>query len=154
MSFDRYSGQQLVLQGNEKNVLRNSAGSYGAGIATLLAVYQLQQPMIRVLEGSEAGSTDHSQARSAAYAPKGNQPQRTAATHSSNSNFIPPHKSANAFQPPQTMGEVFQRMGRPVLARCAAGSVAFFCAGAIQTYMAAKTPKPVPAAPSKPKQEF
>lgn len=39
------------------------------------------------------------------------------------------------YAPPQNLAEVFQRVGRPVLMRVGAGSVAFFCAGVAQTYV-------------------
>jgi hypothetical protein len=50
---------------------------------------------------------------------------------------VPPHKQSNAFQPPQSTEEIFQRMGRPLLMRLGAGGVALFCAGVAQTYVAA-----------------
>ena len=42
------------------------------------------------------------------------------------------------YVPPQNLGEVFQRVGRPVLARLGAGGVALFCAGVAQTYVACR----------------
>jgi len=45
------------------------------------------------------------------------------------------------YVPPKSVGEVFQRVGRPILMRVGAGSVAFFCAGAAQTYVALRNNK-------------
>lgn len=43
------------------------------------------------------------------------------------------------YVPPQSIGEAFQRVGRPVLLRAGAGLVAFFCAGMAQTYVSLRT---------------
>jgi hypothetical protein len=45
-------------------------------------------------------------------------------------------ENKKVYVPPQNIGEAFQRVGRPVLMRVGAASVAFFCAGAAQTYVA------------------
>lgn len=45
------------------------------------------------------------------------------------------------YVPPKSAGEVFQRVGRPVLMRVGAGSIALFCAGAAQTYVALRNDK-------------
>jgi hypothetical protein len=39
------------------------------------------------------------------------------------------------YVPPQSIGEVFQRVGRPIVLRLGASSAAFFCAGVVQTYV-------------------
>lgn len=45
------------------------------------------------------------------------------------------------YVPPKNFADVFQRVGRPVLMRAGAGSVAFLCAGAAQTYVALRNNK-------------
>ena len=83
----------------------------------------------------------HTSSGTEIHNPNGGSTGNNSGSKSCNSNvnkkFIPPHKRklADQFQPPKSMGEVFQRMGRPVLIRSAGGCVAFFVAGALQTYM-------------------
>lgn len=48
-------------------------------------------------------------------------------------------KEKKGYVPPKNIGEVFQRVGRPVLMRVGAGAVAFFCAGAAQTFVALRS---------------
>jgi len=45
------------------------------------------------------------------------------------------------YVPPKTFGEVFQRVGRPALMRVGLGSIAFFCSGVAQTYVAVRNEK-------------
>jgi len=111
-----YSGQQLVLSKKQLSLApTQSAGSYAAGIVTLAGAYGLQSTLFPKLA---------------------EKPNKATRASSKSKSFVPPHKQAQAYQPPQTMGEVFQRMGRPLLMRVGAGSVAFFCAGIVQTIVA------------------
>jgi hypothetical protein len=124
--FMWYGGQQFVvhqmLQKSSQELShfstvlpRQSALGYASGIATLFGTFRLQAPLIDRFEG---GKEAKERARLAF---------RTEIT--------PPHKSLNPFRPPQTATELYERAGRPILARLSAGSVAFFCAGAVQAYV-------------------
>jgi hypothetical protein len=110
-----YSGEQVALSQLKKQRPTNrSFTSYGAGIVALAGTYALQIPLIKMIEGSGGPS------------------QVTGPRQSS----TPPHKSTNPFKPPRTGAELYATLGRPFLARAGAGSVAFFCAGAIHIYVA------------------
>lgn len=67
-------------------------------------------------------------------------------TYGLQSMLFPAHEShttvkdrKKVYVPPQSIGEAFQRVGRPVLIRAGAGFVAFFCAGMAQTYVALRS---------------
>jgi len=114
-----YSGQQFVLHRSKlAEAPSPSTISFISGITALVGTYSVQCPIVRSIEGGDVAGEK--------------------AKEAIQKEFVPPHKQAQPFQPPQTLGEVYQRMGRPILARLGAGSIAFFCAGAIQTYVASK----------------
>lgn len=50
-------------------------------------------------------------------------------------------ENKKVYVPPQSVGEAFQRVGRPVLLRLGAASIAFFAAGITQTYVACRNNK-------------
>jgi len=53
---------------------------------------------------------------------------------------LPPHKrmATQRFQPPQTIHELMQFVGRPLLMRVGAASVAFYLTGAAQAYIGSR----------------
>jgi len=107
-----FLGQQTaLLPTNKREAPIQSPGSYMAGITTLVGVYGLQSTQF---------------------------PQNGQVAKNSTSKFVPPQKQARdvQFQPPKSMAEALQRMGRPVFMRVGAGGVAFFCAGVVQTFVA------------------
>ena len=108
-----YSGQwtaQTWLPNKTKQP-PSSLSSYLAALATLAASYRSQRPLIRYLDGDAT-----------------NQP-------AIRNELTPPHKSSRPFRPPQTPTELYQQLGRPFLARCLAGGIAFFAAGAVQVWV-------------------
>lgn len=119
--FMWYQGQQCVYQGMRSRQLSNplprqSFLSYSSGLATLAGTFYVQRPLIDRFEGGQEA--------------------RDKARAAFRTEFTPPHKSPNPFRPPQTALELYERAGRPMLARLTAGSLAFFCAGAVQAYVA------------------
>jgi hypothetical protein len=118
---------------------QQTTGSYIAGIATFATVYGLQSMLFPkdinantnvIQEGSNSLNNQSG--------------MKSNNTNNSNSNssktFIPPHKrkAADQFQPPKSMTEAFQRVGRPILIRSGSAGVAFFFAGVVQTYITMK----------------
>jgi hypothetical protein len=89
--------------------------SYGTGLATLYGSYELQFPWIQKYEASSSKI-------------------RQAVSRE----LTPPHKLSNPYQPPQTPKELWETLGRSLVSRFAAGSIAFFCAGTVQTFVAAQ----------------
>lgn len=96
-----------------------SAATYASGVLALVGTYGLQSTVVNYLEQRGDGTSTRS-------------PPPTAAAAQSSS----PKKKSQPFVPPKNMGELFNRAGRPVLIRLGATFVAFFCAGAIQTFAA------------------
>jgi hypothetical protein len=47
----------------------------------------------------------------------------------------PSAKQAEPYKPPSGFGDMLRRSGKPILLHVGAASMAFFCAGAIQTYV-------------------
>jgi hypothetical protein len=111
-----YGRQLVITRQNLRDMPKQSLASQTAGLFALYSTYKLQSPLLAFFDGD---ATAQSRARETM--------QRE---------FTPPHKSLHAFQPPQTLTEVYERAGRPILARLGAVSLAFFCAGAVQTYVA------------------
>ena len=140
-----YLGQQAALSltalssRNKRNdadhEIAYTTGSYIAGIATLGSAYGILSSRFHLLEYAGAKQMEENT-------------NVTMRSHSSSKHvgsgrkagyeFIPPHKQAQSqqFQPPKTMSEAIQRMGRPVLIRAGAGCIAFFCSGLVQTLVA------------------
>lgn len=99
-----------------------------AGLITLTGTFLVQDSMIQRWEA--ASELQHQEA----------QQFRQGARENMN-RFLPHKNPGGAFQPPQTPQELIERLGRPLLTRLAAASLSFFCAGAVQTYMAAALQK-------------
>lgn len=138
-----FGGQSLVLRQRGRRRLDRqqrpppfSYSSYALGLAVALPVYYMQRPWIRWMEQSRQQGL---QTQSAVPANKTGHSIATTSTRSTTTQFRtpPPHKldPAVRFQPPQTLAEFWQRMGRPVTARVGALAVSFFCAGAMQAWM-------------------
>lgn len=106
-----------------ENPPRQNILTYSAGLLTLGGTFIVQDSLI---QRWEAASGLQQQGEQAKHNAKGN------------AKYFLPHKDPTyAFQPPQTPQELIQRLGRPLLSRLAAASVSFFCAGVVQTYLAA-----------------
>lgn len=125
-----YSGQQFVMTRCPLPSLRFTAmpssqpppqtlGSYTAGLITVGGTYFVLEHLIQQTEVSGAANNP--------------------GTTTSSPRHVIPHKAPphQAFQPPQTIEELIQRLGPPLLSRLGALSFSFFCAGAVQTYVAA-----------------
>lgn len=103
--------------------------SYTAGIITLSGMYLSQD---RLIQQWEAGCSKT--ANNAASSSPQQHPHQTTPT---NSKYFLPHKAPHqAFRPPQTVQELMERLGPPLLSRLGAASLSFFCAGVVQTYVA------------------
>ena len=120
-----YMGQQTALSlfrpsaGRRiTDVPSQTTGSYIAGLAALAGTFALQSSQFHRLENTATTTANSTKKRIPA-----------------SKAYVPPHKQAHShqFQPPKTMGEFFQKMGRPVLIRAGAGGIAFFCSGMVQT---------------------
>lgn len=134
------SGQHIVLQQKKlqhKVPPQSGLAAYGAGVATVAGTYFGLQAALFPPEASSEPVDSHSSSAE----PKGSglTKQQGATKSGCAKDFVPPHKQqqAQAFHPPQSMGEFAQRMGRPLLMRMGVGGVAFFCAGVVQTCVAA-----------------
>ena len=99
-----------------------NVSSYLAGAAVLVPVYWAQTPLIRAM----GGDTGHSSTNNSSHK------QTTVLQQRGHRDYVPPHKATVPFRPPQTVPEMWKRMGRPVVARLMACSVACFCAGVVQ----------------------
>lgn len=106
--------------------------SFGSGIATLSGSYLALDHCIHRLETASASTTSTSSTTGGAAA------KQTAASVQQTSKYFLPHKAApgQAFRPPQTVTELMERLGPPLLSRLGAVSFSFFCAGVVQTYVA------------------
>ena len=123
-------GQQAatsITKGTEYDMLHisninHSTGSYMAGIGSMLGIYGIISSQFVRLEDTNTNTSTKTSIN--------NTKTKTSTHHI----HIPPHKQTKAhqFQPPKTIQEAFQRMGRPVLIRAGAGSIAFFCGGLVQ----------------------
>ena len=105
--------------------------SYASGIATAAGLYHVQSTVIARYEPKSSIMVPTASATT-------NIPARRTTT--AGDSFIPPHKATQPFRPPQTVNELYQALGRPFLTRLAAASVSFFCAGAVQAYVAGARP--------------
>mgnify|MGYP005846170743 CR=1 FL=1 len=99
--------------------------TYGVGVAVLTGTFLLQDSAIQRWEATADLQQQEAQ-----------QFKHSAKEHVKH--FLPHKNPTQAFQPPQTPQELVERLGRPLLSRLAAASFSFFCAGAVQTYLAAK----------------
>ena len=95
--------------------------SFAAGLLTLYGIYRVQFPFVQQWEQSGPNYERNN----------------LHVSRSDSKVHVPPHKSSAAFQPPQTLHDLWERMGRSVIGRFGAGAVAFFCAGTVQTCVAA-----------------
>ena len=100
--------------------------SYISGIATLSGSYLALDHCIHKWEVSSSLSSTSTK------------PQTPSSSVQQNSKYFLPHKASpsQAFRPPQTVPELMERLGPPLLSRLGAASFSFFCAGAVQTYVA------------------
>ena len=134
-----HTGDVHVLEPPPQSIM-----SYLTGIATLSGSYLVLDHCIHKWEVSSSSSPARTVARS------NNTQQRTGSSSSSalsstnntiiqkDSKYFLPHKASPSqmFRPPQTVKELMERLGPPLLSRLGAASFSFFCAGAVQTYVA------------------
>ena len=104
--------------------------SYMSGIATLSGSYLALDHCIHKWEVSSSSSSTTTTTTT--------KPQTSSSIIQQNSKYFLPHKASpsQAFRPPQTVSELMERLGPPLLSRLGAASFSFFCAGAVQTYVA------------------
>lgn len=137
-----FAGQASVLR-QQKHTSGSSYVSYAASLLIAIPTYYAQTPLIRWMEG------DRSQQQNPTTPTRRRHHQPPPSPRQQQASFVPPHKikdPAARFQPPQTPGEFWQRMGRPVAARVAALGTTFFCAGAVQAWWWTTSASLLPAA--------
>jgi len=131
------TGQEAVLRWHRRlsSPPTHSAAAYATGILTVVGTYRLHYPLFRYVDGPSdpvvkdgAGTPSSSSASSSRSAT----PARPAAPPPP----TPKNPVARGYVPPQNLGELFRYAGPPTLARMGALSLAFFAAGALQTYVA------------------
>mmetsp|Transcript_64 Transcript_64/g.132 ORF Transcript_64/g.132 Transcript_64/m.132 type:complete len:158 (-) Transcript_64:882-1355(-) len=125
------AGQNFMLKRSslESSPPSDTLTSYGSGILTLGITYGLAEVVFAYIGGTTAIAT-------------------TAASSSSSSSAASGHArpsggggklTAGRYVPPKSAGDLLGRVGPPVLMRLGAASFAFFCAGAVQTYVASSS---------------
>ncbi len=138
-----YGNGNLNSSGNnqkgKKSVLVTGKGTgsfsyYASGIVTFGCIYGLQSMLFPRTVATKTKTHNLNRGNSSSGSGSGSS---SSSSSSSSKEFIPPHKRklADQFQPPKSMGEAFQRMGRPVFIRSAAAGVSFFFVGVVQTCM-------------------
>ena len=115
-----YSGQRLILK-NQNNEPNQTFASYFAGIASLGGAYYIQSLAFPIIEGGTLAA-------------------RELNVRVTSSNQYK-EGGAGKYVPPKDMFELVRRVGPPVTLRIVASSLAFFCAGIAQTYVALRPMK-------------
>ena len=131
----------------------DSISSYTVGVLTLGSTYYIQSlVMFPLFEGrnsspSSSGSsvsetkpmTSMDEFKKHAFARKHTFPTTTKS--STSSSYSTPTKGSNtstSYVPPSSISELAIRIAPAIILRVCATSIAFYCAGVIQTYVAAK----------------
>lgn len=139
-----YQGQQIVLSGHynrsfiaEDEVPNQSFKSYIIGLATLGGAYYAQSLTFPFIEGGTlAGKELKEHAMSST---------RHNNHFSKNDKQFTVYKEGGPgkYSPPKNYLELAKRVAPPITLRVAASSMAFFCAGIVQTYIALKQQPPI-----------
>mmetsp|Transcript_26349 Transcript_26349/g.36967 ORF Transcript_26349/g.36967 Transcript_26349/m.36967 type:complete len:180 (-) Transcript_26349:578-1117(-) len=151
--FCWYQGQQLVLR---QRILKDpieqqsSFTSYAAGIGSLGVMYGLQRKLIfPYFDGVHEQQLTQHLGSSQESSPSTTTPPKKYKHKTTKVSTTIGHKqhnnktTAKSFVPPQNLGDVYRRIGPPVLVRLGAASIAFFMAGIIQTYVESSPPPPL-----------
>ena len=126
-----YQGQKTVLTRHynrsyiaDSEIPDQSFKSYTIGLAVLGGAYYAQSLTFPYIEGGTlAGRELKEQAMS------------TTASHNK-TNFSKSKQFTGKYMPPKDLLELAKKVAPPIALRVAASSMAFFCAGVVQTYIA------------------
>lgn len=138
--FCWYSGEKLAIKSYynkshvfEEDVPNQTLKSYFVGIAALGGAYYMQSLAFPFIEGGTLAAKELKE-----HATSLNH------DHFSNSKHFTVYKEGGAgkYAPPKDIFELTRRVAPPITLRVVASSVAFFCAGVAQTYIALRSPAP------------
>ena len=124
--FCWYSGEKFVIR-NRYDEPDQTFSSYCVGFASLGGAYYIQSLAFPVIGGGTLAARELKE-----HATSINH------NHFSNSKQFTVYKEGGAgkYLPPKDMFELVRRVAPPITLRIAASSMAFFCAGVAQTYVA------------------
>ena len=108
---------------SEDDLPSQSFTSYTIGLATLGAAYYVQSLAFPIIEGGTAAAKEL---------------QAISSQQAGNLTKNVQQGGPGKYVPPKDMAELARRVLPPITLRLGASSVAFFCAGALQTYVALK----------------
>ena len=141
------AGQRLILAAASSSTSPsadeappNTLASNVAGLATLAGTYGAAEYVLGQSEsaGGVAQGSTSSSTGSGNISKSGTSGTCSTAT-ASVSQKGPTAAGGGKFVQPKSMGDLLSRIGPPVLMRLGAASFAFFCAGAVQTYVASRS---------------
>lgn len=113
-----YQGEQMVCSNRRVDEAPPQTwSSYSAGFLALGATYYTQSLAFPLFENSKASEELKKHALETSHQP------------------MPSYKQVG-YVPPKSLTDLAKRIAPPLLLRLSASSLAFFCAGAIQTYVA------------------
>ena len=139
-----YQGSKTVLTQNlhrryisyEDDFPSQSFTSYALGISTLGGAYYLQSLAFPFIEG---GTVAAQELKEHALSTTRHHHHRDHFTNKNANNkqfTVYKEGGPGRYAPPKNLFELAKRVFPPITLRIAASSVAFFCAGAVQTYVA------------------
>ena len=139
-----YQGQKTVLATNlkrsfisEDDFPSQTFTSYTLGLATLGGAYYVQSLAFPFIEGGTVAAQELKEhAMSARHSDHFSKNNKQFSVYNNKEG------GPGRYAPPKDMFELARRVFPPITLRIAASSVAFFCAGAVQTYIAIKYQSP------------
>ena len=120
----------------------NTLASNLAGLAALAGTYGAAEYLLGQSESSGGVSQGSGSAGSGTISKSGTSSSTATATGNGATKKGPSVAAGGGggkFVQPKSVGDLLSRIGPPVLMRLGAASFAFFCAGAVQTYVASKS---------------
>ena len=152
-----YQGQKIILSSHynrsyiaEDEIPTQTLTSYVIGLTTLGGAYYVQSLVFPLIEGGtfvgkelkehalSMRHRDHFQDARKTYSKNVNNNKKQFTVYNNNNNNIKREGIQGRYKPPKNMLELAKRVAPPITLRIAASSVAFFCAGCVQTYTALK----------------
>lgn len=139
------AGQKLILataSGGSSSSLPddappNTLASNVAGLAALAGTYGIAEYFMGQSESSAAGATQGSSSSGSGDISKSGTSSITGTATGKGPSVA--GGGGGKFVQPKSVGDLLSRIGPPVLMRLGAASLAFFCAGAVQTYVASRS---------------
>lgn len=138
------AGQKLILatasstssSSTDDEAPPNTLASNLAGLAALAGTYGAAEYLLGQSESSGGVSQGSGSAGSGTISKSGT--STTTATATGKGPSVA-GGGGGKFVQPKSVGDLLSRIGPPVLMRLGAASFAFFCAGAVQTYVASRS---------------